>query len=185
VVVALAAAIILALRGGTPGVPAAKLEPPRIAKAAEPVAAPKAERPAPQTEPPRAAKPPPVERRAGAPAPKAAPERTAAATPTPAATRAQKAEPPPKEEPPTGFWRDQGITTKVAGKLHFNRRLWRTGIQVETKEGVVTLRGNVPSQDLIDEAVRITREVYGVRAVRNELRIGQPDLSSSSPGSGG
>jgi tRNA A-37 threonylcarbamoyl transferase component Bud32 len=183
VVVALAAAIILALRGGTPGVPsvqpAAKADPPRVVKAAEPVVAPKADRPAPHPEPPRVEKPPPpVERRAAAPGPKAEPERTAAATPAPAAARA------PKAEPPTGFWRDQGITTKVAGKLHFNRRLWRSGIQVETKEGVVTLRGNVPSQHLIDEAVRITREVYGVRAVRNELRIGQPDYPSS-PGAGG
>ena len=35
----------------------------------------------------------------------------------------------------------------------------------------------------VDEAVKITRYVYGVRAVRNELKIGQPDYSSS--GSGG
>jgi serine/threonine-protein kinase len=205
-VVALAAAMVFALHGGAPAPapavaqPAAKAEPPRVAKAPVAPAVPSA-----ATEPPSAAKPlPPPERKpipapaerkapaakaAAAPPPAkpaAAPaERLAAATPAPRAEPpAPKAEAPREEEPPTGFWRDQGITTKVAGKLQFNRRLWRTGIQVETKAGVVTLRGQVPSQDLIDEAVRLAREVYGVRAVRNELRIGQPDFSSS-PGSGG
>jgi serine/threonine-protein kinase len=213
VVVALAAAMIVMLRGSPAPVPAAKAPepsaPPRLAKAVEapPVArvepppAQKVERPAPEAQktakpaaPPAERKaPPPVAKVAAAsppapPAPAAAPAagRAAAAkpAPAPAPTPAPKAEAPPQQEPPTGYWRDQGITTKVAGKLQFNRRLWRTGIQIETKEGVVTLRGNVPSQELIDEAVRITREVYGVRAVRNELKIGQPDYSSS-PGSGG
>jgi serine/threonine protein kinase len=171
-------------------------EPARVAKAAETQAPPKEERPAASPETPKAAKAAsvPSERKAPPSAPKSAsapppakpatslPERTAAVTPAPAP--APKSEPPRQEEAPTGFWRDQGITTKVASKLQFNRRLWRTGIQIETKEGVVTLRGNVPSQELIDEAIKLTREVYGVRAVRNELKIGQPDYSSS-PGSGG
>jgi serine/threonine-protein kinase len=202
--VALAATFVINLRGTPePAAPAAqavpKAEPPqRVAKAIEAPPAPKVQRSAPPPEPPQAAKalPAPAERKAPASAPKVstapppakpaatAPERTAAVTPVPAPVLAPKAEPPRQEEPPTGYWRDQGITTKVAGKLQFNRKLWRTGIQIETKEGVVTLRGNVPSQDIIDEAVRITREVYGVRAVRNELKIGQPDFSSS-PGSGG
>jgi serine/threonine-protein kinase len=206
--VVLAAVIIASLRGPSPvskpvAVPVAKPEPPRVAPAVAAAPAPKAERPVPAppakpapkaaAAPPPAppAKPAPKAAAAPPPAPKAAtaasakpaapaPERTASASPAPA----PKAEPAREEEPPTGFWRDQGITTKVAGKLQFNRRLWRTGIQVETREGVVTLRGNVPSQELIDEAVRITREVYGVRAVRNELKLGQPDFNSS-PGSGG
>jgi serine/threonine-protein kinase len=159
--------------------PAARVEPP----------AQRVERPAPEAQRPAKAVPPPAAKVAAPspPSPPAppAPERTAAAKPAPApAPPAPKPEAARQEEPPTGYWRDQGITTKVAGKLQFNRRLWRTGIQIETKEGVVTLRGNVPSQELIDEAVRITREVYGVRAVRNELKIGQPDYSSSL-GSGG
>jgi hypothetical protein len=164
-----------------PAVPSAATEPPSAAKPLppperKPIPAP-AERKAPAA---KAAAAPPPAKPAAAPA-----ERVAAATPAPRAEPpAPKAEAPREEEPPTGFWRDQGITTKVAGKLQFNRRLWRTGIQVETKAGVVTLRGQVPSQDLIDEAVRLAREVYGVRAVRNELKIGQPDFSSS-PGSGG
>ena len=196
-VVALAAVVGIALRG-TPDPVALVAKPTATAVEAPP--APMVGRPTPAPELPKAANAAttPAERNAPAPAPTAAsapppakraasaPERTAAVTPAPAraAAPAPKAEPPRQEQPPTGFWRDQGITTKVAGKLQFNRKLWRTGIQVETKEGVVTLRGNVPSQDLIDEAVKITREVYGVRAVRNELKIGQPDYSSS-PGSGG
>jgi serine/threonine-protein kinase len=183
--VALAVAIVASLRGPPSGAtPAAKHEPPRIAQAAAAAPAPKAGRPAPE---PQQAPPKPApkvaaaaSRIAAAPPLKPAPpptERVAAAKVPPPAAPARE------EQPPTGFWRDQGITTKVAAKLQFNRKLWRTGIQVETKEGVVTLRGNVPTQALIDEAVRVTREVYGVRAVRNELKIGEPDYSSS--GSGG
>jgi len=199
--VALAAGMVFALRGGAPAPsvaqPPVKPEPPRAAQVA---AAPAAEGVATAApEPPKAAKAaPPPERKAAAvaverkaPAPGSPPAKAAAVERAAAAPPKSKPEAPAprreaarEEEPPTGFWRDQGITAKVAGKLQFNRRLWRTGIQVETRAGVVTLRGNVPSQELIDEAVRLTREVYGVRAVRNELKIGQPDYTSA-PGAGG
>jgi serine/threonine-protein kinase len=132
-------------------------------------------------EPEEAAEP---ERQEPAKVPEApAPERTASATrPAPAPRPAPKPAPvakanAPAGEAPAGFWRDQGINTKVVAKLHFNRKLWRTGIQAETKGGVVTLRGNVPSQALIAEAVSIAGGVSGVRAVRSELRIGAPDYS--------
>jgi hyperosmotically inducible protein len=70
------------------------------------------------------------------------------------------------------FFRDQAITMKVATKLQFNKQLWRTGIQVETKDGVVTLSGNVESKELIAEAARLTAAVDGVKSVRNQLRVG-------------
>jgi serine/threonine-protein kinase len=130
----------------------------------------------PEHEPPKQAKPaasPPTKS-----APTALPD-TAPSARTAALAPAPKPAPPRPAEGPTGFWRDQGITTKVASKLQFNRKLWRTGIQVETKEGVVTLRGNIPSQALINEAVNVAKGVYGVRAVRNELKVGAPDYSSA------
>jgi tRNA A-37 threonylcarbamoyl transferase component Bud32 len=102
----------------------------------------------------------------------AATERPAPAAP--AAPRPATQPEPPADPRSSGFWRDQAITTKVAGKLHFNRNLWRSGIEVETKGGVVTLRGSVPSSALIAEAVSIAGGVSGVRAVRSELRVGPP-----------
>jgi osmotically-inducible protein OsmY len=38
--------------------------------------------------------------------------------------------------------------------------------------GVVTLRGTVPEQEDIAEAGRIAAAVAGVKAVRNELKVG-------------
>lgn len=40
-------------------------------------------------------------------------------------------------------------------------------INVDAYEGIVTLRGELPSQELIDRVVRMTRHVEGVREVRN------------------
>ncbi len=111
------------------------------------------------------------------PAPVAAPEPQRSA---PAVRSAGGAAPVQERSGPladagkSGFWRDQAIATKVAAKLHFNRDLWRSGIEVETRGGVVTLRGSVPSQALIAEAVSIAGAVSGVRAVRSELRVGPP-----------
>jgi hypothetical protein len=206
-------AVAAATPGGTPAAAAQvrkAAEPPRPQKAEPPRAETKSPertavavaRPALPPDAPKAAKAAavPSERRSPAPevprpAKPAAPATAKSAPPAPPETSppvhspaspaaAPKPEPPRQEEVPTGFWRDQGITTKVASKLQFNRRLWRAGIQVETKEGVVTLRGNVPSQELINEAVNIAKDVYGVRAVRSELRIGAPDYSSA-PGATG
>lgn len=42
-------------------------------------------------------------------------------------------------------------------------------INVDAYEGVVTLRGELPSQELIDRVVRMARHVEGVREVRNLL----------------
>ena len=112
-------------------------------------------------EKPKPPKPEPV-----AVAPPAAP----VAPPAPAQPEPQS-EPRPAPPPEPSVWRDQGITMKVASKIQFNRRLWSSGIQVETVAGVVTLRGTVGSQELSAEAERLAAGVYGVHAVKNEIKV--------------
>jgi osmotically-inducible protein OsmY len=80
-----------------------------------------------------------------------------------------KAEPAPPPEP--SIWRDQGITMKVASKIQFNRRLWSSGIQVETVAGEVRLTGTVGSRAISDEAERIAAAVPGVLSVKNNLKV--------------
>ncbi|MDH5577688.1 MAG: protein kinase [Betaproteobacteria bacterium] len=101
------------------------------------------------------------------------PEPVAAAAPAVPATPAAAPQPEPQIAPPPepSVWRDQGITMKVASKIQFNRRLWSSGIQVETVAGVVTLRGNVGSQALSAEAEKLAAAVYGVVSVKNEIKI--------------
>lgn len=42
---------------------------------------------------------------------------------------------------------------------------------METVAGVVTLRGTVGSQELSAEAERLAAGVYGVHAVKNEIKV--------------
>lgn len=55
-------------------------------------------------------------------------------------------------------------------------------IVVVAEDGTVTLRGPVSTQHQIDEIVRRTRNVEGVRDVRNELHLpGEPASTSEEP----
>jgi hypothetical protein len=113
--------------------------------------------------PPAVVKPPPPK-----PVPVAASTAAAPPAPVPPETQA-KAEPAPPPEP--SIWRDQGITMKVASKIQFNRRLWSSGIQVETVAGEVRLTGTVGSRAISDEAERIAAAVPGVLSVKNNLKV--------------
>ena len=123
---------------------------------------------APKQEASRAAKP------ATAPAPKDAPKREVAAAQPPRAAETKSA---PAEG--GGFWRDQALTHKVQAKLQFSRSLWQSsgGIRATARDGIVTLTGYAPSREDIAEAGRIAAGVSGVREVRNELRVGTPDVA--------
>ncbi|HLU77463.1 MAG TPA: BON domain-containing protein [Burkholderiales bacterium] len=76
-----------------------------------------------------------------------------------------------------GFWADHALAVKVSTKLQFNKKLLRTVIQVEAHDGNVMLSGSVPSQELIDEAVRAAKAVEGVRSVKSYLKVGPSDAS--------
>jgi serine/threonine protein kinase len=171
----------------TPGAPS-PAKAPAVAKApASPPAraeAPKAEpRPAEQSSPAAAkppisrttvAKPKPLPRTAAAPTPPKAtakaPERKIGAAPQP--------RPKPASAPPAqsggGFWSDQGITLRVQSRLQFSRSMWdsNSGIVVAVRNGVVTLTGTVSAREDIAEAGRLAAAVQGVKAVRNELKVG-------------
>jgi serine/threonine-protein kinase len=103
-------------------------------------------------------------------APKPAAERKAAAASSPP----KPASAPPPAQSGGGYWTDHGITLRVQSKLQFSRRMWdsNSGIVVAVRNGVVTLTGTVPEQADIAEAGRLAASVVGVRAVRNELKVG-------------
>jgi len=110
-------------------------------------------------------------------------ETKAAAPPGPQASATRSVEPVPPEAP-TGFWRDQTISFQVATRLGFNRNLYRSQIQVASAGGIVTLRGHVSSREQVAHAIAVAREVYGVREVRSELRVGTPDYVFPDPATG-
>jgi hyperosmotically inducible periplasmic protein len=67
---------------------------------------------------------------------------------------------------------DSWISTKVKSTLLFSRSVDGLGIEVDTKDGVVALRGNVDSDLERQAAVELARDIRGVRRVDGSgLRI--------------
>jgi hyperosmotically inducible protein len=66
---------------------------------------------------------------------------------------------------------DTAITTKVKSAMVADPTLKALQINVETKNGVVTLAGAVDSQAMKDKATEVTQAVSGVKSVDNNLTV--------------
>jgi osmotically-inducible protein OsmY len=66
---------------------------------------------------------------------------------------------------------DTAITAKVKGAVLNEPTLKSAEINVETFKGVVQLSGFVRSQADINRAVEVTRQVAGVKSVKNDMRL--------------
>lgn len=66
---------------------------------------------------------------------------------------------------------DDEIYDKVRLRLASDRDVRGMAIQVEVKDGVVTLRGRVDKEKARRRAERLARKVKGVVEVINELRV--------------
>ena len=64
---------------------------------------------------------------------------------------------------------DATLKDKVESELFRDEHEIKGAINVNAQEGVVQLRGEVPSQDLIDALVIRTRKIHGVRDVESLL----------------
>jgi len=66
---------------------------------------------------------------------------------------------------------DTAITTKVKSAMVADPTLKALQINVDTKNGVVTLAGAVDSQAMKDRATEVTQGVTGVKSVDNNLTV--------------
>ena len=66
---------------------------------------------------------------------------------------------------------DPETTRKVKTALGLSKRLAGFNINVETRDGVVTLTGQVPSEDIKSLAGEIARDTPGVKDVKNEITV--------------
>jgi len=66
---------------------------------------------------------------------------------------------------------DSWITTKVKADLLATDGVAGTDINVDTKDGVVTLTGNVKSKAEADKAVSVARGIKGVTKVDSKLAV--------------
>ena len=80
---------------------------------------------------------------------------------------------------------DPEVVRAVADALARDDRTAAYVIRVDSRHGVVTLRGEVPSESVQDAAVGIASSVPVVHVVRNQLTIGgdpRPAVSLAKPG---
>lgn len=66
---------------------------------------------------------------------------------------------------------DGMITTKVNAALVSDKDLSAVKINVDTKDGVVTLTGPAPSPEAALQATRIAKDIKGVVSVNNQLVV--------------
>jgi osmotically-inducible protein OsmY len=69
---------------------------------------------------------------------------------------------------------DAGITSAVKTKMLADTDVSGLKIDVDTKDGVVTLSGNVSTATEKRRAVEIARETKGVKTVKDQLKIVKP-----------
>jgi hyperosmotically inducible periplasmic protein len=77
---------------------------------------------------------------------------------------------------PITYVKDSVITIKVKAMLADEKIASLAKISVDTDDhGVVTLSGNVRTQDEADKAVSITRKIENVKSVQSNLKIKKDD----------
>lgn len=70
-----------------------------------------------------------------------------------------------------GYIDDATITTRVKAALAEDKQVRVTQVNVETYQGVVQLSGFVDSESDVRRAAEVTRQVDGVKSVRNDIRV--------------
>lgn len=77
---------------------------------------------------------------------------------------------------------DRWITTSIQARYQADDNLRTGNIDVTTENGVVTLRGHVPSESAQQQALSIARTIEGVARVNDELSVQAAD-ATATPGS--
>lgn len=76
---------------------------------------------------------------------------------------------------------DAGLTGSVKGKLAVDDRVRASEIDVNTANGVVTLTGNVDSQEAKDQAIKLARQTTGVRDVKDMISVRTGKTEGDAP----
>ena len=72
---------------------------------------------------------------------------------------------------PARDYDDVTLARKVETEIFRDAEVPKGQINVNAQEGVVQLRGEVPTEDMLDDLVEKTRSVEGVRDVENLLHL--------------
>jgi osmotically-inducible protein OsmY len=75
---------------------------------------------------------------------------------------------------------DGGITANVESKLAADETLKAHDVDVDSRNGVVTMTGTVETAEAKDTALRLARETEGVRDVIDQIRVGEAAATAGS-----
>jgi hyperosmotically inducible periplasmic protein len=76
---------------------------------------------------------------------------------------------------------DTALAAKVKTALGMRKGIEASDIDVDAKDGAVTLKGDVDSQSQADLAVEVAEGTEGVRLVTNQLMVRVPARGSTPP----
>ncbi|HEY3175277.1 MAG TPA: BON domain-containing protein [Candidatus Polarisedimenticolia bacterium] len=76
---------------------------------------------------------------------------------------------------------DAGITGMIKTKLAADDRVRASEINVDTTNGVVTLTGNVDSQEARDQAIKLAKETSGVHEVKDMISVREGSAAGDAP----
>ncbi|HEY4542834.1 MAG TPA: BON domain-containing protein [Noviherbaspirillum sp.] len=68
---------------------------------------------------------------------------------------------------------DNLLATQVKAALLADQDVRDGGIEVQVRQGAVTLRGNIESEQQAEAAIQVARKVEGVREVESQLQVGK------------
>jgi hyperosmotically inducible periplasmic protein len=77
----------------------------------------------------------------------------------------------PMSDAARATYTDPAITAAVKGKLLADPAVGGLKIDVDTRDGIVTLSGQVRTQAERDQALQLTRDTSGVRSVEDKLMV--------------
>ena len=75
------------------------------------------------------------------------------------------------QEKPSEYVDDAGITAQIKAAIFAEPSLHMLQIHVDTLKGVVQLSGFVESKDQVMKAVKLARNIRGVKNVRNDIIV--------------
>jgi hyperosmotically inducible protein len=67
-----------------------------------------------------------------------------------------------------------GVESRVYGRLHWDKALNASSLDLVVRDGIVTLRGAVPDTAAKEKAVALTRDTVGVTLVIDQLTVLPP-----------
>jgi hypothetical protein len=77
-----------------------------------------------------------------------------------------------------------GVEARIYGRLHWDKALAESALDLDVQDGVATLRGSVPNEAARAKAISLTRDTVGVTRVVDQLTLAGETRTLPAPATG-